>query len=294
MYGCQQILLNPDKDLLAILLFLCQQANKLTNCGIYYARQHYFKGRCFIGKFDLEKEYKQHKLYKSFHSQAAQQILRSVYESFVSFKKLNKKYCAGELADKPRLPKYRRKDGMTVVSYPKQALRLSKDNQIKFPLGRQIKAWFGIDSFTVEMPSNLKFNDIKELRILPRNGAFYLELVYRLPTHHADVDSERFLSIDPGLDNWLTCVSNVGRSFIIDGRKVKSQNQLHNKRIAQYKRCKSQGFWDNRLATLAEKRNRQMRDNVNKAARFVINWCLTHRIGVVIFGWVRFVDPKHS
>ncbi|WP_293165033.1 transposase [Okeania sp. SIO2C9] len=39
------------------------------------------------------------------------------------------------------------------------------------------------------------------------------------------------------------------------------------------------------MAAITEKRNRQMRDNVNKAARFVINWCLEHQISTVIFGW---------
>jgi lycopene cyclase CruP len=29
----------------------------------------------------------------------------------------------------------------------------------------------------------------------------------------------------------------------------------------------------------------QMRDAVNEAARLVINYCLEHQIGVVVFGW---------
>ncbi len=28
-----------------------------------------------------------------------------------------------------------------------------------------------------------------------------------------------------------------------------------------------------------------MRDNLNKAARFVINWCIEHQIGTIVFGW---------
>jgi putative transposase len=36
---------------------------------------------------------------------------------------------------------------------------------------------------------------------------------------------------------------------------------------------------------MTEKRNRQMRDAVNKAARFVVNHCLEHGIGTVVFGW---------
>ena len=35
MYGCQQVLVSQDKDLVAILTFLCKEANKLTSMGIY-------------------------------------------------------------------------------------------------------------------------------------------------------------------------------------------------------------------------------------------------------------------
>lgn len=53
LYGCQQVLLHPDSELKAILEFVCQQANSLTNCGIYYARQLYFKaGQTHLNYFD--------------------------------------------------------------------------------------------------------------------------------------------------------------------------------------------------------------------------------------------------
>ena len=92
------------------------------------------------------------------------------------------------------------------------------------------------------------------------------------------------LGIDHGLDNWLTCVSNIGKSFIIDGKKVKSQNQWFNKKVALIKKDKPQGYWDNELAQLTEKRNRQMKDNINKAARFIISWCLTNNVSIIVFG----------
>jgi len=43
MYGCQQNIISPDKDLKAVLEFLCSEASKLINCGTYYARQLFFK-----------------------------------------------------------------------------------------------------------------------------------------------------------------------------------------------------------------------------------------------------------
>ncbi len=284
MYGCQQVLLNPSPDLAAILEFICAEANKLINCGIYYARQIWFKCRRIIGKYDLEKEYKSHTHFQALYSQAAQQALRSVSEAFKSFSGLNKAFSCGKIAIKPKPPKYIKKGGLAVVSYPKQALKLNNE-QIRIPLGTMVKTWFKLPDFHIPMPSNLEFKDIKELRILPRNGCFYAEFVYVLPCVKADVDADKVLGIDPGLNNWMTCVSNVGTSFIVDGRKLKSLNQFYNKRVATIKLGKPQGFWNEALALITEKRNRQVRDAVNKAARLVINHCLFYRIGTVVFGW---------
>jgi len=93
------------------------------------------------------------------------------------------------------------------------------------------------------------------------------------------------LTIDPGINNWLSCVSNVGTSFLVDGRKVKSLNQWYNKRVSTFKEGKPQGCWDQQLAYITQKRNRQMRDALNKAARLVVNHCIEHQIGTFVFGW---------
>ncbi|ODG97817.1 transposase [Nostoc sp. KVJ20] len=283
LYGCQQVLIHVDKDLKAILEFICSEANKLSNCAVYYARQIWFKAKRYITKFELDSEMKSNRHFQTLYSQAAQQLCHSVYESFASFKQLNALYNRGELADKPRPPKYR-KNGFNLVSYPKQALKLN-DGQVRIPLGSQVKAWFKLDSFSLPMPSNLRFEDIKKVRILPKNRCFYAEFVYKTTTVKPDVDKSNVLGIDHGLNNWLTCLSNVGTSFIVDGKHIKSLNRWYNKQVATIKENKSQGFWSNKLATITEKRNRQIRDAINKVGRIVINHCLDNRIGRVIFGW---------
>jgi len=284
MYGCQQALVSQEKDLINILTFLCEESHKLTNMGIYYARQLYFKARKGIGKYDLEKEYKTNNHYKVLHSQAAQQTLRTVSESFKSYYGLVKAYKAGKITDRPRIPNYRKKGGLATISYPKQALKL-KEQGIRVPLGKTCKRWFGLDSFYIPMPSNLNFADIKELRILPRNKCFYFEFVYKLESKKVDLSPGNVLGIDPGLVNWLTCVSSVGTSFIVDGKHIKSMNRWYNKQVSTIKENKPQGFWNNKLAAITEKRNRQVRDGINKAARIVINHCLENNIGTIIFGW---------
>ncbi|WP_228060092.1 RNA-guided endonuclease InsQ/TnpB family protein [Plectonema radiosum] len=183
-----------------------------------------------------------------------------------------------------KAPNYRKPGGLFTVTYPKRWLKL-KDGFIRFPLGNQVKTWFGITDFYLPMPINLDWNNIKEIRLLPRNKCFYAEFVYQQQVETIELDKSKVLGIDPGLNNWLTCVSNTGTSFIVDGLHLKSLNQWWNKSVAKIKENKPQGFWSNRLAALTEKRNRQMRDAINKAARIVINHCLDNKIGSIVLGW---------
>lgn len=285
-YGCQQILLNRSLLVHPVLEYICFQSHRLTNSGIYYGRQIWFKERRYLKKFDLINELKNNKNYQSLAAQCAQQVLLTVAESFKSFYELEKKARKEKLDQHPKLPNYR-KNGLASCTYPKQALKLV-GNQIRIPLGQTVKAWFGIDSFSIPAPSNLVFASIKELRILPRNREFYAEFVYeQQPARRPLLNEKWALGIDPGINNWLTCVdtSSWGEGFIVDGRHVKSLNQWYNKQVARLKEGKPQGFWSNKLAAITEKRNRQMHDAINKAAQIVIDYCLRRRTGNVVFGW---------
>jgi len=86
------------------------------------------------------------------------------------------------------------------------------------------------------------------------------------------------------MDNWLTCVSTTGTSFIVDGKHIKSLNRWYNKKVSTLNDGKLQGFWSKKLAHLTARRNRQMRDAVNKAERLVINHCLNNNIETIVFG----------
>jgi IS605 OrfB family transposase len=285
-YGCQQNLIDPDKDLRAILEFLCSEAAKLINCGVYYSRQLFFKTGKIPNRAELHKVLgtdNQNIHYKAFYSDTAQQILTGVAESFKSYLGLLKGIKNGTVNQKPKLPGYRQ-GGMALVTFTGRSVKL-KDGMLRFPLGSKVKAWFGLDSFNLPMPSNIDYQSVREYRILPRNGCFYLELVYQTKQTQADTSPKSALMVDHGVDNWLTCVSNIGTSFIIDGRHLKSINQGYNKRVAFLMKGKDNGYWSKRLEQLTENRNRTMRDAVNKAARKVINHCLENKIGVIVFGW---------
>lgn len=291
LMGVQQVLLSPNPETKALLEYLCQQSGKLYNNGIYFARQTFFKtGKLLIGKFDLafEPSIAKSLLAQSIPSTPMQQTLMSVAEAFKSFKELRVLYFKGQLHFKPRPPDYLKGDRLFKVAYPNSGGQRPKivNGQVRFSLGLTVKRWFGIDEFFLPMPSNLDFSKVKEFTIIPKNGAFYFEMSYEVKEQEHELDINQALSIDLGTaDNLAACVDTLGNSFLIDARAMKAMNQLWNKKVSTRKNGKPQGYWDGFLDAITRKRNHQMRDGINKAAKLIIDHCLRHGIGTLVVGW---------
>jgi len=66
---------------------------------------------------------------------------------------------------------------------------------------------------------------------------------------------------------------------------MKAMNQLWNKKVSTRKESKPEAYWDSWLDRVTRKRNHQMRDGINKAAKLAIEHCIKHRIGTLVIGW---------
>lgn len=288
LMGVQHNEIDCNSDLLAVLTYVCEQSNSLFNCGVYWSRQIFFKTGRIISKFDPIYEVGGNVHAKVMPSVAAQQTLLSVSEAFKSFKELRELYFKGELDQKPKPPNYRKSGGLFKVSFPNKGAGRPTlvGDMIRFPLGLQVKRWFGISEFMIPMPKNLDFDKVSEFTILPKNGAFYLECSYPLQKIKNKLNSGEALGIDLGTSsNLMACVDTLGNSFLIDSRQAKSMNQLYNKRVANRKSGKTKDYWDSELDRLTLKRNNQMRDMVNKAAKYAVDHCLANDIGTIVIGW---------
>jgi putative transposase len=289
--GVQQVLLSPNQELKALLEYLCQQSGKLYNSGVYLARQTFFKtGKLLTGKFDLsfEPSIAKSMVAKSLPSTPMQQTLMSVAEAFKSFKELRDSYIKGQLHFKPKPPGYLKGSKLFKVAYPNSGGQKPKlvGNQLRFSLGFKVRRWFGISEFFLPMPSNIDFSQVKEFTILPSNGAFYLEMSYEIEKKQHTLNVGQALSIDLGTaDNLAACVDTLGNSFLVDARAMKAMNQLWNKRVAARKEGKPAGYWDSWLDRVTRKRNHQMRDGINKAAKLIVDHCLKNGIGNLVIGW---------
>jgi len=289
--GVQQVLLHPDIETKSILNYLCEQSGKLYNNGVYFARQTFFKtGRLLTGKFDLVYEPTVSKtiVAKSLPSTPAQQTLLSVTEAFKSFKGLRELYLNGQLHFKPKAPNYLKGTKLFKVAYPNSGgLRPTLNNgQLRFSLGLAVRRWFGVSELFLPMPSNIDIGNVREFTILPKNGAFYLELSYEIANQKHELHINQALSLDLGTaDNLAACVDTLGNSLLIDARAMKAMNQLWNKKVSTRKDGKEHAYWDGWLDCVTRKRNHQMRDGTNKAAKLIVNHCLKFGIGTVVIGW---------
>ena len=85
MYGCQQQLIHVDDDTLAVLEFICSQANKLTNCAIYYCRQMFFKAHKYVSNYELDEIMKSNLHFKVLRSAVAQQSCHKVNDELPTY-----------------------------------------------------------------------------------------------------------------------------------------------------------------------------------------------------------------
>ena len=266
---------------------LCHTAKNLANEAIYNVRQYYFAEGEFL---KYEKNYtllKNSPNYKLLNSNMAQQILKEVDGSFKSFFGLIKLAKQGKYAFKDcKLPHYFPKDGYTtlVIGF----VRLN-GNKLVLPFSNSFKK--SHPSVEITIPPVLQDKKIKEIRIIPKAKARFFEIqyIYEAECSQRNLNTNNALALDLGVNNLVTAVSSQGKSFIIDGRRLKSINQWFNKENARLQSIKDKQHFGkrttNRQKAIARDRNNKVNDYMNKAARQVINYCVAHDIGTLVAGY---------
>lgn len=317
-YRTQKILLTGkiSDELKDYFVWLCHQSNNLYNSVLFTVRQAHFESCPTYEYFDdnqmyrvtykdrlvkasyaqLCRDFKNNKHYQALGGQSAQQTIKSVVEGVTSYNKLIRGWWHGELKNKPRIPSYRTSGGMYQVAFTAQNSNYDDmAGNCRLSISRENKNELLLSEIVIPSGSQFKSEQLSEVRIVPSNGHLWAEYVYKVESQKAVcLDYSQAIGIDPGVTNWLTAVSTKSKSFIVCGKKIKSINQRYNKTVANYKKGKSDFYWDEYLAQITHKRNCQMRDAVNKAARFVINYCLNHGIGNIVFGWGQGVKTESN
>ena len=282
----KQQLKHLSKEEYLSLKELSHTAKNLYNQAVYNIRQYYFQEKKYLNYQKNNSLLKSSENYKTLNSNMSQQILKEVDGSFKSFFNLLKKKNKGMYNAKVKLPSYLPKNSFTtlVIGF----VRLNEDTLI-IPYSNSFKK--NHKKILIKSPPILLGKKIKEIRIIPKFNARFFEVqyTYEVQEEQRNLDKTHALAIDFGINNLATCVTNKGRSFIIDGKKLKSINQWFNKENARLQSIKDKQKYGKK-PTLRQKylyssRNNKVNDYMSKTARKIINYCLENNIGTLVCGY---------
>lgn len=274
-----------SKDEYMALRELCLLAKNMYNVALYSIRQNFFQTGKMLSYVDNYHLVKGNENYKELNSNVAQQTIKEVHSAFGSFFALLKLKKQNRYNAKVRIPGYIRDNFHTLVI---GQIRIS-DSKLKVPMSPSFRRLFG--NVEIKVPRNLKDKVIKEIRVIPKCGARFFEIqyTYEVAENQRDLNKQNALAIDFGVDNLATCVTNDGKSFIVDGKKIKSVNQRYNKNLKKMQSARDKLLGSKRPLSkkefaLINKRNNRVRYYLNKSARLIADYCIANDIGTLVVG----------
>lgn len=254
---------------------LCFLSKNLYNVALYNVRQFYFENKKYL---DYVKNFHQTKTsvdYKALPAKVANQTIKLVDKNFKSFFSLLKNgYTTA------KIPKYLDKlEGRFITRYEKQSLSLGEFKKTGL---------LHLSKTNIKIQTKVKdFKSIKEVRIIPRNEYYCIEVVYEFKEVELKTEGV-YSAIDLGLNNLATITFSDGsQPLIINGKPLKSINQFYNKqksiiqseleKINKKKKSK-------RLIRLTNKRNNKVNDYLHKSSFELVNQLVSRGVKCLVIG----------
>ena len=257
---------------------LCFLSKNLYNYANYQVRQAFIFDKIYLGYNKVYHACKNTPDYQALPAKVSQQVLRLLEQNWKSFFNAIKVYkiAPEKFKARPKLPGYKdKKKGRNLLVYTIQAIS-------KPWLKKGIVKLSGVD---ILIPT--KMENIHQARVIPKTGQYVIEVVYEKKSSYTVQNPNAVASIDIGVNNLCALTSNqLGFiPILINGRPLKSLNQLYNKTKAKLQSLlPSHQSSSNRIQQLTAKRNNQVNNYLHKASRWIINHLDQHGIGKLIIG----------
>ena len=256
------------------------KSKNLYNAALYEVRQAFFTDGIYLTYNEIQKRMQSHEAYKALPAKVSQQILMLLDKNWISFKEGLEAYNEdpSKFTGRPRLPKYKHKtEGRNILVYTVQAV--SKRGLKK---GRIHPSMLPIEIQT-------KHKDIHQVRIVPRNGYYVVEVIYSKKAVQAKVDPSFCVGIDLGVTNLAAITANragwVPR--LVNGRPIKSVNQWYNKHMKELKLCLPKDDRERvtkQMEHITNHRNRQINHYLHAASKRIIDFLAKEGVGTIIVG----------
>jgi len=256
---------------------ICHLSKNLYNYVNFILRQSFFETKRLPSEYDitnlLAKNNQQD--FRALPSNVSQQTVKLVFKAWKSFFKALKSYRKDKsrFTSNPKLPKYKSKNGLYVCAFTYNNARL-KDNKINF-----VK--------NILKPIKTKVSRVKQVRIVPNSSCFIVEIVYEKDINETLKTSGSIASIDLGLNNFITCIDNLGNyPFIINGKGLKSYNQFFNKKKAKLQSLLPlKRYSSNKIKQLEFNRYKFISNFMHQASKMLLNILLERKIETLVIGY---------
>ena len=256
---------------------ICFKSGLLYNYVLYSVRQGIFSGNYlkeyeFSTKLGRENQFD----FRNLPTDLSQQVVGQVFKSIRSWVKLKKDFDKNPSKygnHRPHIPSYKKGKKQNMVVFTTNSCRI-KDGYIHF-----VK--------NIIHPIKTKIGDSKlcQVRIIPQATCYVIEVIYEKKEQELNLNKDNVLSIDLGLNNLCSCISNVGLiPFIVNGRIMKSFNQWYNKKKAKLMSFVGDRGSSNRIRRITLFRNCWIEDKLHKISRYIVNFCRSNNIGTIIIG----------
>ena len=265
---------------------------RLYNSCIYNIRQYYFDNNSFL---PFKQQYHQITSEDNFSiliNDSSQQVLRMVDKNFKSFFSLLKLKQKGKYSNKVKIPNYLGKEEGWSIFIQGRSARI-KGGKVHIGLTKKFRELYNITQkeLILDIPTNLNISKLQQLQIKPTYGGKEYEVMfcYEKDNDIKKLDDKNYLSIDCGLDNLLTCFDvNNGKSFIVNGKPLKSANQHFNKvkgkLQSEYERNKITNKNTKKFIKLSEKRKNVINNYFNQTVNIITKYCIKNNIGSLVIG----------
>jgi len=126
---------------------------------------------------------------------------------------------------------------------------------------------------------------------VPEFGGWSAHIVYKKQIEKIEINKNRFMSIDLGINNFVTTLKSNGEGIIYNGKGIKSSNQFYNKvkaRLTSNKaksKCKKEKeAIKNQLYRISEDRKGYIKTKMATIAHAIVEDCVINKIGNIVVG----------
>ena len=257
-------------------------SRQLYNTVQFTQRQGFFYGWGTQSQAKLDAMFKSDRNYGAMPAKVAQLVFKQNADAWSAYFKALEAY---------------KLDPNKFTGYPKPPSYIDDKNIVKFnyqAIGKkEFKNDYIVPSMSpikIPVKPGLKFDDLCEVRIVPKTGCFVIEVVYHVSDNtefFCSLNPDLAASIDIGLDNLATIVFSdpTIQPIAVNGKPLKSANQFYHKQLAKFRGFLTDGRGtSSRIQNIVRNRNNFVESYLHQSTKMIVDELVKQGVRLVAIG----------